>query len=126
MSLSRTHVFSTNGPAPTGELAKPVPFSWIALGDPTKGKKLKSRGNTPLGTFSVILRVKASITSIDAIWFALAAAAAASLGSWMRRMLNFTAAASYGVPSENLILGRNFNVHTVLSADVNDSAVPPR
>src|SRR4051794_20387073 len=54
---------------------------------------------------------------------ACVARAAAFFGSWRRSQLNLTAAASYGVPSLNLMLGCNLSVQTRASADVRDSAV---
>src|SRR5581483_9918056 len=84
-------------------------------------------GNTALAFLSVIFSVWASMTSI--CWICLAWLAAPGtgvvLGSAMRTQLNFTAAASYGVPSVNLMLGLILRVHTTASDDVRESAIWP-
>src|SRR5437868_1194710 len=82
-------------------------------------------GNTAFFVFSVIFSVVGLTTSIDCMRLAWAARDAAFFGSCRRSQLYFTAAASYGVPSVNLMLGLSVSVHTSASCDVSDSAVLP-
>src|ERR1019366_223388 len=108
--MSRTQLFNRKGPAPIGALLKFAPSEVIAAGEPTKGNRASSEGKTAFFTFRAIFNVAESITSMVAIRLASDARDAVFLGSWRRRMLNFTAAASYGVPSLNLMFGFNFSV----------------
>src|SRR4051812_37182567 len=131
MALLRTQLLNMNGPAPTGFWAKPAGSFWIAVGEPMNPMGTIELGNTPLLAFSVIFNVVASTTSICWIDDTKAAFWAFVAGSPMRAKLNFTAAASYGVPSLNLMLGRSFNVQTKPSGDVSEVAgrggdAPPR
>src|SRR5688572_27235686 len=106
MRSSRIHSFMMNGPAPMGLLAKPVGLAWIAVGDPMKAKRSVSRLAKPaLGAASVILSVVASTTSMAVIVAAVARFGDALAGSCKRFQLKATAAASYGVPSLNLMFG---------------------
>src|SRR4051812_26983050 len=105
MALLRTQLLNMNGPAPTGLLANPAGSFWMAVGEPTKPIGTSELGNTPLLAFNVIFRVVASTTSVcwmadanDAFWAFVA-------GSATRARWNFTAPASYAVPSVNLMLG---------------------
>src|SRR4051794_3038310 len=124
MVLSRCQLLSVNGPAPTGSLLKPLaPLALNAVGDTTNGIVAAACGNRAFLALSVILSVSGSTTSIEPIRLAWAALMPLLAGSWMRAQLNFTAAASYAVPSVNLMLGLSLSVHTSASDDVSDSAV---
>src|SRR4051794_25554268 len=112
MALLRTQLLNMNGPAPTGLAANAFGSFWMAVGDPMKPMGTSEFGNTPLLAFNVIFSVVASTTSMVAIVDVKAAFCALVAGSAMRRKLNFTAAASYGVLSVNLMLGRSFSVQT--------------
>src|SRR4051794_3800756 len=123
--LSRAQDFTMNGPAPT-RLASPpylLPWAWMAAGEAMKGMNVTAIGNWPFFALSVILSVVASVASIDAIRLAWAARLAALTGSWIRCQLNLTAAASYGVPSVNLMPGWIFMTQLMASLDVSESAV---
>src|SRR3954468_22451095 len=97
----------------------------MALGDAMYGIRVRFCGKTAFLDFNVIFNVVGFTTSIDCMRLAWAAREAAFLGSCSRSQLNFTAAASYGVPSVNFTLGRRTRVHTNASCDVSDSAVLP-
>src|SRR5687768_4567826 len=100
-------------------LKSSLPCFWMAVGDPTHGIWLpRILGNCPLGDASVIRRVVASTTVSSLMRLAADRTGDASAGSLIRSKLNFTAAASRIVLSENFTLGRNFRSHTLASVDV--------
>src|SRR5258708_2032681 len=112
MALPRTQLLNVNGPAPTG-----LALNWsapleMAVGDPIQPSGTTELGNTPLLAFNVIFRVVASTTSICWTEVRNDAFDALVAGSAVRTQLNLMAAASYAVPSLNLMLGRIFSVHT--------------
>src|SRR4051812_6604389 len=103
MELSRTHDFRTKGPAPTGLDAKPLPLACMAVGEPMAARlRAMARGNCPNGAVSVILSVRGSTTSSALITDAAPRFGDPVAGSRIRCQLNFTALASYGVPSVKL------------------------
>src|SRR5262245_18413513 len=95
----------------------------MAAGEAMNGMRARACGNTAFVAMSVILTVTGCGVSRDAIRLAWAVREAPFFGSWRRSRLNFTAAASYGVPSVNLLFWRNIRVHTRPSFEVSDSAV---
>src|SRR4051794_28757301 len=89
-------------------VGEPIHASWLPM----------TRGNWPLAEASVIRSVSGSTTVSSDIETAEERTGDASAGSLMRSQLNFTAAASSVVPSENFTSGRNLRVHTLASVDV--------
>src|SRR5687768_13145358 len=106
---------SVMGPAPTGLVLKPFASACTAVGDTgIVSRPARSSKNDPMvGVFIVIFTVEGSITSTVPTLL-ISGAKFVFLAATERSIENFTAAASSGVPSENLRLGRSFRV-TVLS-----------
>ena len=108
----RTHEFKVNGPAPTGWVPNDAPSFLIAVGEAMNSSCWATvRLKLLSGAASVTCNVVGLTTFIDLITFA--ALATAEVGALSRAQLNSTAAASYGVPSENFTPGRSVSVHTV-------------
>ena len=108
----RTHEFKMNGPAPTGWVPNDAPSFLIAVGEPMNSSCWATvRSKLLSGATSVTCSVVGLTTVIDLItWRRWPATEVAALS---RAQLNATAAASYGVPSENFTPGRSVSVHTV-------------
>src|SRR4051794_6732529 len=95
----------------------------MAVGEAMYGMKVMATGNTAFLAFSTIESVRGSTTVMLPIRLACVALGDAIAGSCWRCQLNFTAAASYGVPSVNLMFGRSLSVQVIASEEVSDSAV---
>src|SRR5215212_3495676 len=108
-----------NGPAPalTGFVPKFAPCAWIAAGDAiAPGADESAKGMVEFGADNVITTVNASGVSYDLMLLNSAIDRAPGVAALWRLRLNTTAAASYGVPSVNLMFGFSFSVQTVRSA----------
>src|SRR5215471_15172775 len=95
----------------------------MAVGDAMNGIVAAACGNRAFFAFSVMRSVCESTTSMVLMSWADTARMPLLAGSAMRAQVNLTAAASYGVPSVNLMPGWILSVHVNASVDVNESAV---
>lgn len=117
-----SQLLSTYGPAPTGFFPKPFESAFIAVGEPTYASSSATTwSNDRSGAASWIVR-RVGSTTVRVTPLSVWACRDSRVGSASRSQLNFTAAASSGVPSLNLTFGRSSSVHSAPSAVVSDLA----
>src|SRR5262245_35400753 len=116
---------SVIGPAPTGLVLNPLGSACTAVGETgIVSRPARSSKNEPMvGVFIVIFTVVGSMTSTDPTLL-ISGAKFVFLAATERSIVNFTAAASSGVPSENLRPGRSFNVTMLSPVTSYDCASP--